>query len=149
MVRTMTGSVGGSNQQLSKTCLDWARAGRRAPPSLGVSQSKISSGSSTGALFLDSIRKRKPASLEEPALASSTRSKGCPKKKIQTRLDLTGKPLPKDLRLRTARVSQKTLDRYQSSIATFHAWGRQHDKKINDRNLDSRVVEYMTWLAEH
>lgn len=46
-------------------------------------------------------------------------------------------------------MSQQTLDRYQHRIAEFYAWAKLHNKKITDDNLDSRVVDYITWVAEH
>ena len=79
---------------------------------------------------------------------SPTRSKSLPPK-LPKRLGLDGHAIPKLFRLRASRVSQQTLDRYQHRIAEFYVWAKFHKKKITDDNLDSRVVDYITWVAEH
>ena len=53
------------------------------------------------------------------------------------------------MRLKAAKVSQKTLDAYHLRIGAFNKWAAEHKLKVTKLNLDSRVVRYMTWLYDH
>ncbi|CAE7263778.1 unnamed protein product [Symbiodinium sp. CCMP2592] len=74
---------------------------------------------------------------------------GGPFKARKPKVDLSGKELPVGLRLRAAKVSQKTLDSYLMQSASFEKWARERKAKVNKNNLDKHVVKYLTWLFEH
>lgn len=64
-------------------------------------------------------------------------------------VDLTGRTLPAAVRLRAARVSQKTLDRYLVQIDMFKQWCRDRKLKLTKDNMDARLVKYMDWHYFH
>ena len=62
---------------------------------------------------------------------------------------LEGRSLPKSVRLRAARVSQKTLDRYHVQIRHFKLWCQEHNLNLTQKNMDDRLVRYMDWHYYH
>ena len=67
---------------------------------------------------------------------------------MKPRQDLKGHKLPAEIRLKCLKVSQKTLDRYQSSVAVFEAWATQHKRRLREETLDRHVTAYLTELHE-
>ena len=63
-------------------------------------------------------------------------------------MDLSGKPLPPHLRLRTQSVGQRTLDQYHRHIAEFEKWAASKHRKITSNTLDRLVTLYLTHLME-
>ena len=71
-------------------------------------------------------------------------------RKLVPKVDLKGRALAPSLRLKAAKVSQKTLDaRHLQMIEAFESWAASHRLKVIKTSLDSRVVRYMTWMQEH
>lgn len=147
MVRTKNGSISSSGSQLTEGRRLWARIGRRVPV-FNPNQSLLQKpGESIPALCSDSIRKRMPNNEVTPTLTSTTRS--LPMKRKAPLVDLSGKTLPVDIRLRASRVTQKTIDQYYVQISAFHSWAAQHRCRVTTASLDRLVVRYMTHLFEH
>ena len=69
-------------------------------------------------------------------------------KKLPTRTDLRGRPLPVSVRLKAQKVQQKTIDRYLMEIENFKTWLSDRRQKMQLSRLDSQVVRYLTFLAE-
>lgn len=64
-------------------------------------------------------------------------------------VDLSGRDLPAAVRLRAARVSQKTLDRYLVQIEQFKQWCKERKLKLRPSTMDALLVRYMDWHYYH
>ncbi|CAE7246456.1 unnamed protein product [Symbiodinium sp. CCMP2592] len=104
-----------------------------------------SQSSSAPELFLGGTQKRKPlvSVAKVQPVAKGKKRKQVPK------VDLQGRALAPSLRLKAAKVTQKTLDAYHLQIEAFESWAASRRLKVTKANLDPRVVSCMTWVQEH
>lgn len=86
----------------------------------------------------------KPAPTIVHTKQTPRRSESLGVKRLRQGLD--GKPVRDSLLLRSKKVSQLTLNRYQRSIAAFKTWAHAKRKPISKKHLDNTVNLYITQL---
>ena len=105
---------------------------------------KSSEGSAATSRRTPSSSATLPASTS-PSLPGTVASR--PRRRT-TRVALDGAAVPLQARLRSLKVTQKTLTSYYNHIADFEAWARRRRINVNLNNLDRHVTAYLTFLFE-
>ena len=108
--------------------------------------SSWSTPSATSARTRSSSASSQPkTSLGSPATSGSTTT---PKRRAKPRTTPEGTSLPPLLRLRSLKVTQKTLDSYHRHVRDFEAWAKAHKHRVTKHNLDGLGTLYLNFLAE-